>query len=186
MWRRDWILVRSPFWFEEDILTFRYRAIGLPDLSADAYREQANPLAPALSALMKPGRLGLLAEKYRSMQQTLLSSVDEARKSLLLNLIETYMPLNAEQEAEFAQLLGQEEAQEVRRMITVYEERGIAKGITQGKREMLLHQMRLKFGELPEPILTKVEAIATETELDALSERILTANSLEEMGLLAS
>lgn len=42
---------------EQEILSFRYHCVGLPDLAADDYQELDNPLAPALSALMKPGAL---------------------------------------------------------------------------------------------------------------------------------
>ncbi len=64
-------------------------------------------------------------------------------------------------------------------MLTVYEERGILRG----KRDTLLRLLRRKFGELPESVLARVQAIQTEAELDRLSERILDAGSLEEMGL---
>jgi hypothetical protein len=164
--------------FGEDILRFRYRAIGLPDLSADDYREQANPLA-ALSALMQPSQLGRLVQKYRSIRQALASPVDEARKALLVNLIEQYLPLNAEEETEFAQLLGQADTQEVKEMLTVYEERGIVKG----KRDTLQRLLRRKFGDLPEAMITKIQAIQTEAELDILFDQALDANSLEEIGM---
>jgi hypothetical protein len=64
-------------------------------------------------------------------------------------------------------------------MLTVYEERGILRG----KRDTLLRLLRRKFGDLPESVAAKVQAIQTEAELDRLSERILDAGSLEEMGL---
>jgi hypothetical protein len=96
--------------FEREVLRFRYDAIGLPDLSADDYRELENPLAPALSALMRPGRLGRLAQKVASLRRVLLSEVDEARKSLLVNVIEKYLPLSAAEAAQFETLIGQEEA----------------------------------------------------------------------------
>ena len=60
-------------------------------------------------------------------------------------------------------------------MISVYEIRG--------KRDLLLHLMRQKFGELPEPVIAKVKAMDTDAELIALSDRILTAKTLKEMDL---
>lgn len=165
--------------FGSAILTFRYAVVGLPDLSADDYRALENPLGPALSALMKPSRLGRILQKALSLRQALTSPIDEARKSLLVNLIETYLKLNAREEVEYTRILGQEDVQEVGEMLTIYEERGILRG----KRDVLLRLMRLKFGELPEPVIEKVGAIEAEAELDTLSERILTARSLEEMGI---
>lgn len=63
-------------------------------------------------------------------------------------------------------------------MITVYEERGIVRGM----RRTLLNQLHARFGELPDSVVAKIEA-ATEGELDVLSQRVLTAPSLEAMGL---
>src|SRR5262249_42750205 len=79
--------------FGEEIQTFRYRVVGLPDLSADAYREQENPLAPALSALMKSSRSGRALHKWLTLKRVAESDLDEARQSLLAHVIETYLPL---------------------------------------------------------------------------------------------
>jgi flagellar biosynthesis/type III secretory pathway protein FliH len=92
-------------------------------------------------------------------------------------------------------------------MMTVYEERGIqkgiekgiaegiekgiaegvemgmARGILEGKKETLLDQLRQKFGELPEAVEARVRAIETLNELDGMLRQILTANSFTEMGL---
>jgi hypothetical protein len=68
-------------------------------------------------------------------------------------------------------------------MITSFERYGMEKGVLKGKRNLLLRQLRHKFGELPESVEAKINAIETEEELDKLSDLILDANSLEEMGL---
>lgn len=68
-------------------------------------------------------------------------------------------------------------------MITVYEQRGIEKGIYRGKQEALLRQMSLKFGPIPESIRTQIEKIADNAELDRLTDQILTAQTLAEMNL---
>jgi len=164
--------------FGQTILTFRFHGVGLPDLSADDYREADNPLAPALSALMQPSALGRTLQKALSLRRTLTSSLDEARKSLLLNIIETYLPLSEAEETEFQRLISQEQLQGVTHMLTVYEERGILKG----KRDALLKLLQYKFGEVSEAIAAKIHAIDTEAELDALLERVLTANTLADMG----
>jgi hypothetical protein len=105
---------------------------------------------------------------------------DQLFKDLfLINFIEQALPLNAEEQEEFQRLLGQPEFVEVRQMITTYQQRGIE----QGKRDALLRLARRKFGELPENVVAKIEAVTAEAELDALLERVLTAASLSEMGL---
>ena len=117
------------------------------------------------------------------MERTVHSDLDEARKALLPNVIETYLKLNEAEEEEFRRIIRQEEMGEVRQLLTVYEERGIMKGIVQGKRDSLMRLLRLKFGNLPENVVSKIQAIEDEAELNALVERVLTADSLKEMGL---
>ena len=162
--------------FDREVLRFRYDAIGLPDLSADDYRELENPLAPALSALMRPGRLGRLAQKVSSLRRVLLSGVDEARKSLLVNVIEKYLPLSVSEQAELDVLLNQGNESEVRDMVMIYEIRG--------QHKMLLRLLRQKFGELPQAVIAKIQSMESEDDLEKLSIRLLNATSLAELGLL--
>jgi len=169
--------------FDRTVLRFEYDAVGLPDLEAEEYRDRANPLAPALSALMRPGPAGRLAQKMQALRRVLLSDVDEARKSLLVNVIETYLPLSATEALQFEALMGQEQAEEAREMLTIYEERGIIKGILRGKRDMLLRQLRRRFGDLPEHLEARVRSIEAPDELDDLLDRFVDARSLDEMRL---
>jgi len=69
--------------------------------------------------------------------------------------------------------------QGVTEILTIYEERGIIKG----KRDALLIQLRIKFGDLPEAVVARVQTIDTEAALDALLERVLRATTLGDMGL---
>jgi hypothetical protein len=71
--------------------------------------------------------------------------------------------------------LAEQQGKKVDEMISVYEIRGM--------RELLLHPMRRKFGELPEPVIAKVKAMDTDAERMALSDRIMTARTLHEMDL---
>lgn len=99
--------------FDRTIVTFHFGTVGVPDLSADDYRAHENLLAPALSALMQPGTLGRVRHKVVSLRQGLDNPVDEARKALLINIIERYMPLNEAETEEFRHVIGQEHLQEV-------------------------------------------------------------------------
>ena len=60
------------------------------------------------------------------------------------------------------------------------ENKGREEGRLQGRAEQLLRQIRLKFGEPPEAVLSRVEA-ATAEQLDRWAERILTADTLEDL-----
>jgi len=165
--------------FGQTILTFHFQGVGLPDLSADHYQEADNPLGPALSALMRPSAIGRTLQKALSLRRLLNSQLDEARKAVLINIVETYMTLSTIEEDDFRRILGQEELQGVTAMLTVYEERGIIKG----KRDALLKLLQCKFGDLPEAVVARVQTIDTEAAVDALLERVLGATTLEDMGL---
>jgi hypothetical protein len=63
-------------------------------------------------------------------------------------------------------------------------ELGLEQGILQSRRDVLLRQMRAKFGPLPPALVEQIEAIGDVTQLDALLEKVLTAGHVEEMGLV--
>ena len=75
--------------------------------------------------------------------------------------------------------------------ITDWIEEGIQQGlqqeleqaVQQGKRLFLIQLLATKFGELPQSVTDRIQGMTTEEELDQLGIRLLTAESLEEMGL---
>ena len=54
-----------------------------------------------------------------------------------------------------------------------------SKGESRGRAAVLLRQLQLKFGPLPEVVTARVQSASIE-ELDAWAERILSATSLDE------
>ncbi|HXU45164.1 MAG TPA: DUF4351 domain-containing protein [Thermoanaerobaculia bacterium] len=62
-------------------------------------------------------------------------------------------------------------------------EKGLEQGQEQGMREVLLRLLRKRFPALPGRAVEQVEAISSPDELGSLAERLLTARSLEELGL---
>ena len=58
-----------------------------------------------------------------------------------------------------------------------------AEGRVEGQRKLLLRQLTLKFGELPEAFVQRLLAVNDSDVLDALSEQVLTAPSLAEIVL---
>ena len=61
------------------------------------------------------------------------SRVDPARQSVLVDFVETYLPLIGEELERFEQLIqNDDQYAEVEQMVTVYEQRGIDKGIEKG------------------------------------------------------
>jgi flagellar biosynthesis/type III secretory pathway protein FliH len=139
---------------------------------------------------MRTSRLGKVAQKYQALRAMAASRVDEARKALLANVVETYLILADDEQTDLEQLVSRPESEEIREMISVYEQRGIDKGIergieqglARGKRETLLRQMRHKFGDLPEAVSARVEAVFDMNELDRLLDGVLEAESIAALG----
>ncbi len=119
------------------------------------------------------------------------SGVDEARLTLLTNVVEKYLKLDDVERVRFDELVATPEGKEVEMVVSIYEERGIEKGIVQGveqgilrgERKTLLRLLERKFAPLPDSVRTRLEAITNAEELERLTDTILTAETLEDMGL---
>ena len=62
-------------------------------------------------------------------------------------------------------------------------EQGRLSGLIEGKLETLKHQLTKKFGTIPEKTMARIEALDSLEELDTYLERVLAAETLEDMGL---
>jgi hypothetical protein len=56
------------------------------------------------------------------------------------------------------------------------------KGVIEGKRETLLRLLSAKFGALPKEVTARTGAMSN-AELDSVLDRLLTATTLDELGL---
>jgi len=182
--------------FEREQLRFRYASVGLARLDAGEYLEMGEPVGAALAALMNRRRSGdPLTLRAWMLQRIAQSGFDEARKFLLLNLIETYFELGAEEMKRFRHLLSKEGYREAQEMEVTWADKirqqgklegkaeGKAEGRVEAKRETLLRLLTRKFGALPQETTSRVRALESVEELDAYLDRVLTAKSLGEMGL---
>jgi flagellar biosynthesis/type III secretory pathway protein FliH len=62
-------------------------------------------------------------------------------------------------------------------------EQGLKAGVIEGKRETLLRLLTAKFGSILEETRSRVQALESVVELDAYLDRVITAESIGEMGL---
>jgi len=60
---------------------------------------------------------------------------------------------------------------------------GRQEGLVEGMQKVLLRQMSLRFGRLPQSVRRQVEQIASVRELEKLTRKVLRAGTLEEMGI---
>ena len=72
----------------------------------------------------------------------------------------------------------------MRAMEMSWGERLEARGMEEGARKVLLRLLGQRFGRLPVGVRKRVEEIDSVDHLIQLAERVLTARSLEELGLV--
>jgi hypothetical protein len=170
-----------------------HRCIALARFSAREYVE-ASPLAAAMSALMRRGRSSEELElRARMLRQVFGSDLDQRRKYLLVNMIETYFELSPEEEESFRRLIARKEYREVQstkltwgdKLILEGRERGREEGreegIVQGKRDALKRLLTTRFGPLPKEVEASVDRASSVEELDRYLDRVLVASSLRDV-----
>ena len=159
---------------------FDYHLIKLSQLSHRRFLKSDNPLAFALMAKMKYTRRQRVRLKADFLRLILRAGIDPARQSLLVEFVETYMPLLSAEQTQFTQLVQIEETyREVHQMVTTYEKAGVEKG----KLEALLLLLENRFTKLPDEVRRKVEKINSSQRINELLLAVLNAKSLSELGL---
>ncbi len=162
---------------------FEYGIIPLADLDARDYVDSQNPLAHGLMGFFR--RRGfdaarLRAESFRNVLR--LTEGEPVLRHMLLVALERYFVLTPEQRDRFERLVTRGDYEEVREVLTLTEERGMARG----RQETLLDQLREKFGDVPEEIEGVVRSLQSAQEIRPYLRRVLLANTLEEMGFPAN
>jgi len=169
-----------------DFPGFRYVSFGLTGCRAADYLACPEPLAWAFAALMDPGPLSR-AELKMACLRRVAGLRGRSDSFLLVNCVENYLELTNEEVVELEALRARKENREVQAMALTWSEKleakGEAKGRGEGVREILLLQLAERFGPLPEGARRQVEEISSLQRLTQLAKRVLTAHSLEEMGL---
>ena len=173
----------------QDYIKLEYWQIGLGALSAGAYRDAPSLLGVAVAALMDPGTEGKPSLKLALLRRVATSTLDEARVSLLVNFIETYLILDEAEQAAYIEQRGVEEdgiveateltwadrmrAEGRTQGIERGREEGIERGVLLGKRTAVLRLVRRRFGLLPEDAVGRIEALdgaALDRALDSVAE----------------
>lgn len=169
--------------FGREVMRFRYASVALARLVGREYVEKG-PLAAALAALMRrrrdPEELEL---QLRMLRRVVTSGLDEAMQYLLINVIETYFPVPDTERERYGRLLSREEYKVVHDAELTWGDRLLLKGVEQGKRETLKRLLAAKFGPLAADVDARIDAVTSAEELDGYLDRVLTASTLEEIGL---
>jgi hypothetical protein len=176
------------------VMQFAYHFIKLKHLDYRQYLDSHNPLAYGLMAKMNYNRKERVRLKADFLRLILKCPIDPARRSLLVEFVETYLPLKTREQAEFQQLVESErEYVEVQQMITVYEkqalekgiqqgiEQGIEQGLLRGKQEALILLLVKKFGKVSATVERKVRRIDSGERLESLLVAALDARTIKDL-----
>ena len=168
------------------LATFTYFAFGLARSEAVRYLDRSELLAPALAALMDPGGLSPARHKLECLRRIARAEVDEAGRFLLMNCVETYVQWSETDQDEYDDLLAEEEDDEMATMQMTWEDTlkvQFEEGSVEGMRDLVLGQIETRFGSVPADRKERIEAIDSTDELTRLADRLLTARSLDDLGL---
>jgi predicted transposase YdaD len=177
-----------------DFPELRYISFGLAGCRAAEYLARPEPLAWAFAALMDSGSWSR-AELKMACLRRIAGLKGRSDPFLLVDCVENYLQLDSREVAEFDALRSRRENKEVRAVAMTWSEtqqakgreegrtEGMIQGTQKGARQLLLHQLGKRFGPLPENVRRRVETITSLDRLTELAERVLSARSLEDMGL---
>ncbi len=194
---RGWDEAVAHFW-EQKVDGTSWAYLGLPALDALTYVEGANILGVALSVLMRCPEDRKVWLKARAMQRIAEAELTVARRYLLMEIVEAYLPLVGPHLAEYERLLLTEDFKMARVLGQTSFEKGIEKGkeiaraefdkeiaqanVEKGHRLLLQRQLEKRFGSLSPAARARLESWGAERLLQ-LGEDLLSDKSLVDLGL---
>lgn len=181
--------------FGKTVLSFTFASVGLSKLRAQDYLADEAPLAAAFAATMEADGWSRPLHKIHCLEAIARMGGNEAQKFIAVNHVESYLELSEPEVQEFNRLVEEQnhmEAQAVQltwadKMMLkgekIGEARGEARGELNGQRRTLARLLSRKFGTLSPSVLNRLDAITTVERLEQLADDVLTATSLQELGL---
>ena len=181
-----------------EVKRFRYLSLGLSRLPAEDLLDRPEPLAWALAALARPGKIGRARLKLELLRKIATATIGEAERFLLTNCVETYLQLTGREAKEYFELRRAQENPEIDAMEMTWadrigaqylqkgKEQGLEQGLERGAallRHTLLRLLGQRFGEISPKVRKRLEAIGSLDELGGLADRVLEVDSIEELGL---
>jgi len=168
--------VLFPSW---TVLEFNYRVIQLNRLQWQNFVNQRNPVASALMSKMRMDTQDRPRIKLVSLQLLASLGLNPAQVQLISGFIDTYLKLNAEEEAKFQEDIARIEPaqqEEVMEIVTSWMEQGIQRGLQQGKQQeavaLIMRQLTRRFGTLTPQLQERIQNLPV-TQLEDLGEALL-------------
>jgi predicted transposase YdaD len=174
-------------WFDRTIVLFSFLRLRLKGLKAREVVREADPLAAALGVLADRRGADPAVLKATSLDRIARARLDEARQWVLVNFVETYLPLQADAARRYQEMLAREEHQMARQAELTWGDRVREEGREEGrlgeKRAAVLKLLGLRFREVPEDLRRGIERTTAAETLDALFERAATASRIEDLSV---
>ena len=110
--------------------------------------------------------------------------LDPAKLGLITAIFDTYLGLSPEEEKEVEEMLHRElSAEEVKKVMelrTSWHIKGWQEGLEEGRREILLKQLKKRLGFLSSEVEERIKSLSLE-ELDELAEKIFEVSSESDL-----
>ena len=172
---------------------FQYSVIRIYDLPGEALLDsEAVGLLPFTALMKPPPDTTPHAWIEKCIETTQMADVDSEMRATLLFALSVFGSLVHPPEFFLHPKL--EEIMQESPIIERFIQRGIAQGVEQGieqgieqgqtraKREAVLKLLRHRFGDIPQTLATRIAAMQHTSQLDALFEKVMVAETLEEVG----
>ena len=175
----------------QELTLVEYWQIAVRDLDAAGFLEAVPTLAAGFAALMRIPKRDRVRVKAALLDRLRQSDLDEARRFLLLNLIESYLTLDDQETVSLRTELLARGGTELGATIETWTERmmargaergreqGIEQGALQGERALVLRMVGARFGAVPEAVRRSIETADRQT-VEHLAERLVQVPSIEE------
>lgn len=169
------------------VLDFEFHQIALPDVPY-SQASPNNPVTHALAPLLRDRPVDPVDLLFTSLHGITLTATDEARQELLTVFVSAYVPLSSEQDADLSSRLKDNQNQEVRRMLTIWQQRGREEGREEGRVEGRAEGLRNavgitltdRFAPPPPQVEAALRRINDEVLLSELLRDALSTSSLQE------
>ena len=167
-----------------EVLEFNYTTIQLNKFSWRDYLNTSNSLAAALMAKMgvKPEEMPQVKIECMRLLGGFRYNMDR-RKYILSSFVDTYLPLDEEQEKEFERLVQEldlEERTKVIELTTSWEQKGIQQGEIAKARDFLQRVLATKFSvDAVDEFMEFINQIEDKEVLDTLFDAVIITDSSE-------
>jgi hypothetical protein len=164
------------------VLDFSFTVIQLNRLNWRDFVRSHNPMASALMARMSIAREDRPRVKLECLRLLATLRLDHAKMQLIAGFVDAYLRLNAEEEQTFRRevnVLASEDKETVMQLTTSWEQKGIVEGLHRGKTELVVRLLRRRFGELPQALEGRIDAL-TDERLGEMAEALLDFASISD------